>query len=69
MGQPRDSLIGLRGLDAFLEAAAVRQSAERSGDVLRVVGIAEAEKDLLFLVGVEVFARVEGVGVLEESWG
>ena len=48
VGVSSGCLVGLRGLNALLEAAAVRDAAEGTRNVLRVVYIAEAEEDLIF---------------------
>ena len=62
---PATRLVGLRGLDALLEGAAVGDAAKGARNELRIVGIAEAEEDLVLLGGVEVPRDVEGVRVLE----
>ena len=58
---------GFCGLQALLEGAAIGHTLKRARNELRIIGIAEAGEDLILLVGVEIFARVEGVGMLVES--
>ena len=67
MGVGRDHLCGFRSLDALLECAAIGNALERSGNKLRVIRIAEAGEDLVLLVGVEILACVEAVGMLIKS--
>ena len=42
------ALLGKRGLNALLEGAAVCDAAEDSGNILRVVDVAEAEEHLIW---------------------
>jgi hypothetical protein len=56
VGPSRHRLIGFRGLEALIEGAAIGDAAEDARNELRVVGIAEANKDLVVLVGVDVAA-------------
>ncbi len=51
--------LGLIGLHALLEAAAVRDAPEGAGNELRIVRIAEANENLVLLRRVEVHANVE----------
>ena len=60
---------GFGRLQALLECAAVGHAPKRAGDELRIVSVAEADEDLILLVGVEIFARIEGVGVLDTGRG
>ena len=68
VGVGRDHLGGFRGLDALLEGAAVGYACQTGpGMNCGSSDIAEASEDLVLLVGVEIFARVERVGMLIET--
>ena len=64
----RNGLIGFGSLDALLEAAAVGDASEGTRNVLRVIGVTEAEEYLFFLGGVEIEPGVEGVFVFVQLW-
>ena len=49
VGISQDRLVGFIRLDALLEAAAVGYAAEDAGNKLRVIRVAEADEDLIFL--------------------
>ncbi len=55
------------GLDALLESSAIGDALKRSRNELRIVRVAKAPEDLVCVVWVEVFARIELIGMLEQG--
>ncbi len=66
MGESRHTLNRLCGLDALVKGAAVGDAAEDARNVLRIIGIAEAQEDLILLAGVVVATHVKCVLVFEQ---
>ena len=57
----------LRGLVALLECASISYSLEGSRNELRIIGVAKPCEDLVGIVGIEVFTRIELIGVLKQG--
>ena len=66
VGPARHGLIGFCGLEALVEGAAIGYAAEDARNVLRVIRIAESNKYLLLLGGVEIEPHIVGVLMLEQ---
>ena len=67
MGVAGDCLVRLGGLKALVERAAIRDTSEDAGNEDRIIGVAEADEDLVLLLRVEVAADVELVAMLEQG--
>ncbi len=63
MGVGKGALLRESGLAALLERSAISDAAKDSGNELRIILVAEAVEELIFVVDVEINASIEGVAV------
>src|SRR5882762_9345427 len=59
----QSALLGEGSLSAFLKATAIRYASKKTGNELRVIDHADSEKDLIFVVRINVDLGVKGPAV------